>query len=285
MRRQGFTLIELLVVIAIIAVLMGILLPALNRAREQGKRAVCQSDLKQLTLAWSIYADENNGKLVNGMAGYNRTSPGTPTSSGGTTENFADPAIIERAWVQRTWDVYEQGTYRARPIQEKAIQNGALWKYVSNLKTFQCPTGRRGEMQTFGFMDSMNGLTNGRNLPASNIFRGVKLWCRKMSDIVKPNPASRVVLLDEGRTTPDSFAVDFAVRRWWDPPLVRHGEGTNASFADNHVEYHKWKERNTIILAKESDENKFWSTGTPKTVNTEDTRWVQLSCWGALNPP
>ena len=47
-RHKGFTLVELLVVIAIIALLMGILMPALNRAREQGKRGVCLNNLKQL---------------------------------------------------------------------------------------------------------------------------------------------------------------------------------------------------------------------------------------------
>jgi len=52
-RTNGFTLIELLVVIAIIAILMAILIPTLNRAREQGKRAVCLSNLKQMMLAWN----------------------------------------------------------------------------------------------------------------------------------------------------------------------------------------------------------------------------------------
>ena len=75
-KRRGFTLIELLVVIAIIAILMAILMPALNRVREQGKRAVCLSNLKQLALAWIMYADENNGKLVNGAAGYSNTTTG-----------------------------------------------------------------------------------------------------------------------------------------------------------------------------------------------------------------
>ena len=66
LRPSGFTLIELLVVIAVIAILMAILMPALNRAKEQGKRAGCLSNLKQLTLAWTMYMDQNDEKLVNG---------------------------------------------------------------------------------------------------------------------------------------------------------------------------------------------------------------------------
>ncbi|MFC1764264.1 type II secretion system protein, partial [Planctomycetota bacterium] len=55
-KSKAFTLIELLVVIAVIAVLMAILMPALSRAREQGKRAVCLNNLKQLSFAWIMYA-------------------------------------------------------------------------------------------------------------------------------------------------------------------------------------------------------------------------------------
>ena len=71
---EGFTLIELLVVIAIIAILLAILMPALNRVREQGKRAVCLSHLRQLGLVWIMYADDNDGYIVNGAAGH----AGTP---------------------------------------------------------------------------------------------------------------------------------------------------------------------------------------------------------------
>jgi len=60
-RRRGFTLIELLVVVAIIAVLISILLPALQAARDQAKRAACQANQKQLHLGFTQYADSNQG--------------------------------------------------------------------------------------------------------------------------------------------------------------------------------------------------------------------------------
>ena len=86
-KSRGFTLIELLVVIAIIAILMAILMPALNRVREQGKRAVCLSNLKQLALAWIMYADENDDKIVSGAGGVKRNYNGKP----------------EIPWVGRCW--------------------------------------------------------------------------------------------------------------------------------------------------------------------------------------
>ena len=62
----GFTLIELLVVIAIIAILMAILMPALRAAKDQARRVHCVSNVKILSLAWLMYKDENDDKLVGG---------------------------------------------------------------------------------------------------------------------------------------------------------------------------------------------------------------------------
>ena len=64
-KKRGFTLIELLVVIAIIAVLMGILLPSIQKARDQARKVACQALLKQWGTIWSMYCDENNSYLIN----------------------------------------------------------------------------------------------------------------------------------------------------------------------------------------------------------------------------
>src|SRR5256885_688362 len=63
MRKRAFTLVELLVVIAIITILLAILLPVIGRAREQGRRVQCASNLRQITQAWLMYADNNQGYL------------------------------------------------------------------------------------------------------------------------------------------------------------------------------------------------------------------------------
>ena len=123
MKDKAFTLIELLVVIAIIALLMAILLPILHRAREQGARAACLSNLRQLTLAWLLYAEDNDNKIVNGSTYFSR--PGEP------------------AWIGALWQV--EGT--EKELSEH-LKDGVLYRYCEDVDIYKCPTGIRGEALT-----------------------------------------------------------------------------------------------------------------------------------------
>ena len=106
-KKRGFTLIELLVVIAIIAILLAILMPALNRVKEQVKRATCLNNLRQLNLAWIMYADEHDDMLVNGDTGEYGIHPD------------------QTPWVLADW---RSGMSERQKID--AIMDGALWPYV-----------------------------------------------------------------------------------------------------------------------------------------------------------
>ena len=89
---KAFTLIELLVVIAIIAILAGMLLPALARAKQKAHQAVCISNMKQLSLAELMYQDENNQRIP--MARIANGSPGTPAGYDQDYPTWNDLAAI-----------------------------------------------------------------------------------------------------------------------------------------------------------------------------------------------
>lgn len=259
-RTKGFTLIELLVVIAIIAVLMAILMPTLNRAREQGRRAACLGNLKQLTLAWLMYADENDSKIVSGNGGGPR---------GWVGKCYADPG-------------YLTGEQLSEAAQIAGIKAGALWPYTREPKVYSCPTGTKGELVTYAAMDSVNGYISGRGDVTTRVGRTVP-YLTKTTDIVVPGPAYRAVYIDEGWVTPDSFAVHYAQAMWWDDPPVRHGDGTNLSMADGHVEYWKWKGSDTIKFGKDRQRGHQSANYAPTTdAGFEDLHQVQKYTWGRL---
>jgi prepilin-type N-terminal cleavage/methylation domain-containing protein/prepilin-type processing-associated H-X9-DG protein len=265
-RKTGFTLIELLVVIAIIAILMAILMPALNRAKEQGKRAACLSNLKQLQLAWLMYNDENNGLIVNGAGGVDRSN--------------------EKAWVGKCWDdSYASGVIADEDLQIEQIKEGALYPYIRDPGMYECPTGTRGEKLTYAAMDAANGLSRTGTVSGGKSVRVGKtvLWLKRASDIISPGAAYRMIFIDEGWVTPDSYATHYQQATWWDDAPVRHGDGTNCSFADDHVEYHKWKGTDTVKYGRAQEKAHTANDRAPETdAGREDLEWLQVSCWGRL---
>jgi prepilin-type N-terminal cleavage/methylation domain-containing protein/prepilin-type processing-associated H-X9-DG protein len=214
-KGKGFTLIELLVVIAIIAILMSILMPALYRAREQGKRAICLSNLKQLTLAWILYADDNDDKIVNGDVG-------------------EITKVNETPWVLKDW---QAGMTLDQKIN--AIKGGALFPYCGrSLKLYKCPVAGREEgpeqrQRTYSMVDNMNGQD-----------REGRKMIKKRIEIERPGERS-VFVEDSGATPQGGWTIHYTGNAWWDEPPLRHGNGANWSFADGHSEYWKWKNPDT----------------------------------------
>jgi len=267
--RRGFTLIELLVVIAIIAILMGILMPALNRVREQGKRTTCLSNLKNLQLSWLMYADQNDDKIVNGDSGEYTGMYSSPTAP------FNKSHYNEKSWVLRDW---EQGMTEQR--KEQAVMDGALFPYTTTLKLYKCPTVERKVLAAYGHItppvrtyavsDSMN-CKNWDDMGAAMLKRRLEI----------KDATFRIVFLDDGGTNPSALGgwTTYTNQwRWWDPPPVRHGDGNTFSFVDGHSEYHKWMDPRTIEFGKLLP-NRAFSEAQDQ---NQDLRWSSIAMWGQL---
>ncbi len=256
--KKAFTLIELLVVIAVIAVLMAILMPALNRAREQGKRAACLNNVKQMALAWNLYADDNEGKMVNG----NTAVDGDPTPKKGWNRD-------ETCWV------YWPGQNATQEAAIRELRRGLLFPYCPSVKLFKCPTGVRGEVVTYAIPDSMNGYFS---------IEGAAEQIKTLRSQIR-NPTHQIVFLDEGRLSPASWTIWYNQERWWDQITARHGDGTNFSFADGHSEYWKWGDPRTLDVAK-YDIDDWQDTGRYGAESTqpgnEDLHRVQRGVFGKL---
>jgi prepilin-type N-terminal cleavage/methylation domain-containing protein/prepilin-type processing-associated H-X9-DG protein len=131
--RTAFTLVELLVVIAIIALLVSILLPALNKARESAKSLVCKSNLRQISLGFLYYADDND----------NRFPSRTPIS---TSVYYA--AYTEQLVGQNYWNFFwVQG---ANPNWEFLLEKDTTRNYISDWRVFECPSDQGDAVYAFG---------------------------------------------------------------------------------------------------------------------------------------
>ena len=175
-RKKGrfltaFTLIELLVVISIIALLIALIIPSLRSARELGHRAVCLSNLKQLTLAWVAYSEENDSKIV----------LGSPLTISGYT----------RGWLGRAFVFTES---RSALIAEP--NKGALWPWIKDVDIYRCPRGLKGHLATYATVLAARGMLvegtymeyiNGTGLDAIGKRVGsTVLRLTRLTDIVSP---------------------------------------------------------------------------------------------------
>lgn len=215
MKKTAFTLIELLVVIAIIAILMAILMPALNSVKEQARSINCRSNVRQLTMAWIMYKDENDDRLVSGH------TPG-PGSS---------------AWIIMPAN---PGSASAEE-KKKYIQQGLLWPYVKNVGAYHCPSDKRPNHPWHKYAYRTYSIAGGMNGVAQSGAWEIKP-CIKYSDI--DNPATKYVFLaelDKRGYNMGSWVMNPKSRQWVDPFAIWHKRNTSTlGWADGHVGMQRW---------------------------------------------
>ena len=274
-----------------IALLLANLAAVGTSGRERAKRAVCLSNLRQLTLAWITYAAQNDGKIVNGVGGFHYIS------GGGSTQNGNAGDIVERTWVGRGWgknwnnpSVVDTGI--PEELKSVAIREGALWPFVGSEVCYKCPTARPHEFVTYAIVDAMNGLyrvgtvssTAGGHPHAVGARIGnTVLWVKRTAEIISPPAAERMVFIGEGTLSPDSFGVHYQHNIWWDNPPLRHTNGATVSWADGHASHRKWKAVETIEFARSCQEYYCGGGFAPSTEEGgKDLQDFRRAVWGRL---
>jgi prepilin-type N-terminal cleavage/methylation domain-containing protein len=246
MKRKAFTLIELLVVISIIAMLMAIMMPALGKARNMAATKVCASNMRQMAIASTAYASDNNDECVRSITLYNSED-----------RDGAEPDY-NSSWV--TWPIHEGsikpyniGSFygyadvNQASIQERidGIRHGTLYSYLGNEEVLHCPKDKRS---------SNNAGTGGyRTYSISQAFNG-EYWNKGFGPVAKHmsqirRPSERIFAVEEADprgANLNSWSLEIGLKGFRDPLVYWHDNGFSIAYADSHAEIFQLRDRRTL---------------------------------------
>jgi prepilin-type N-terminal cleavage/methylation domain-containing protein/prepilin-type processing-associated H-X9-DG protein len=203
-KKRGFTLIELLVVIAIIAILAAMLLPALSKAKIKAQGTQCLNNVKQLQLAWQLYADDNNDVIA-------------PAAGGSPTTN--------QSWCA--------GNFPADSTDLNLIKNSLLGRYTGSTAIYKCPGDTTANVRSY----SANCAMNGDVLPGFTLFNKTTSVPSSSQYFVFLDESSDSI---DNAHFLINFNKNYNAATFGDSPAAYHGMSGNLSYVDGHVASKRW---------------------------------------------